>query len=338
MGWRFWRPRKTHNVAPAAGFEGVESGEGGPGPRSRHCLVYDQGARACVLFSGHSWEKDTPYSDTWQLQHCQWSRVEGRPSPPGRHRAAMVYDTRRGQAVLFGGQGKRGNGWPLFGDTWIYADRHWRQCDARSGTPPAPRCGHSLAFDEETGFVVLFGGVDARAQSLGDTWLFDGSTWQPVLGSAPPPRRYAAFAFDLDLDGCVLHGGSDDESGLRGFGDTWLFRDRTWKRLASAFDTTNRDDHSLAYDRAAKRLVMLGGLGGTHGVFVREQDGWRPVEAGPLPPRFQCSPLAWNVALDGLVFHGGEACHGGPQFQATLVLHLSTTGSPINGTFETLNT
>ena len=51
-------------------------------------------------------------------------------------------------------------------------------------------------------------------------------------------------------------------------------------------------------------------------------DGWQAVEAKPLHPRHQCSPLAWNADLGGLLLHGGEAHHEGPQFDATLLLRM----------------
>lgn len=180
-----------------------------------------------------------------------------------------------------------------------------------------------MAFDEEAGEVVLFGGAASRSgQSLGDTWLFNGDAWRPISGAGPQPRRYAALAYDPTLKGCVLNGGSEDDDSVWAFGDSWLFRDGAWTPLSSGFDVEPHDDHSLAYHRSAKRLVMFGGLAGPHGVRVREASGWRAVEAPPLPPRSQCSPLTWDDGLQGLVFHGGEARHGGPQFGVTWVLRL----------------
>jgi hypothetical protein len=179
-----------------------------------------------------------------------------------------------------------------------------------------------MAFDEQAGVAVLFGGIDTKLNSLGDTWLFDGTSWQEVSGMNPPARRYAAMAYDPDLKGCVLHGGSEDEAGRRSFGDTWLFQDRTWKRLGKTFDTDPRDDHGFGYHRGAKRLVMLEGVAGARGILVRETTGWRAVEAHPLHPRHQCSPLAWDAELGGLLLHGGESHHEGPQFDATLLLRM----------------
>ena len=140
---------------------------------------------------------------------------------------------------------------------------------------------------------------------------------------SPSHRRYGAFAYNPDLEGCVLHGGSMDESGAVGYGDTWLFRDRTWRALPHSFNTDNRDDHGLAYHRTAKKMLMLEGVGGQRGILAMSDKGWEPVRTEPLHPRHQCSPLVWADDLGGLVLYGGEECHRGPQFDTTMVLRLS---------------
>jgi hypothetical protein len=179
-----------------------------------------------------------------------------------------------------------------------------------------------MAFDERAGVAVLFGGIGAKRESLGDTWLFDGTSWTEVRGKSPIARRYAALAYDPDLRGCVLHGGSEDEARRQSFGDTWLFRGRAWERLGKEFDTIPRDDHGFGYHRGARRLVMLEGVAAPRGILVRESTGWKAVAANPLHPRHQCSPLAWNADLGGLLMHGGEAHHEGPQFDKTMLLRM----------------
>jgi hypothetical protein len=224
----------------------------------------------------------------------------------------------REQTVLFGGQGSRND---FLGDTWIYTSQRWQRVKPGAANPP-PRLGHCMTFDEQNGVVVLFGGLDRKMNSLGDTWIFDGTSWKEVRGSAPSARRYSTLAYDPDLKGCLLHGGSDDESGERSFGDTWLFQNNVWKKLEKVFDTDVRDDHGLGYHRIAKRMVLLEGVAGKRGLLIRDAKGWQSVEANPLHPRLQCSPLVWNSELGGLLMHGGEEQHEGPQFDATLLLHM----------------
>jgi hypothetical protein len=305
--------------APTLGWETIAFGKYGPGVRSRHGLVYDRSAKAAVLFGGVVWTPEwSLHADTWELHGRKWSRIRTAEAPPARHRGAMVYLDNRGQTLLFGGQDQTNE---FLGDTWTYSARRWQRVKPGTVTPP-PRCGHCMAYDEQAGVAVLFGGLDARMNSLGDTWVFDGTSWREVRASAPPARRYAALAYDFELKGCLLHGGSDDEAGQRSFGDAWLFRGNAWERMTKGFDTEPRDDHGLAYHRGTKRMVMLEGVSGKRGIRVRDAKGWQAVEVNPLHPRHQCSPLAWDVDLGGLLLHGGEEHHEGPQLDATLLLRM----------------
>jgi hypothetical protein len=305
--------------APTLGWETIASGKYGPGVRSRHGLVYDRSAKAAVLFGGVVWTpKWNLQADTWELHGRKWSKIRTSGAPPARHRGAMVYLNNRGQTLLFGGQSQTNE---LLGDTWTYEARRWQRVRPGAVTPPA-RCGHCMAYDEQAGGAVLFGGIDAKFNSLGDTWLFDGGSWRKVGGAGPPARRYAAMAYDPDLKGCLLHGGSEDEAGRRSFGDAWLFRHNTWKQMATNFDIDPRDDHGFGYHQSANRMVTLEGVAGTRGILVRNADGWQSVEANPLHPRHQCSPLVWDTDLGGLLLHGGEAHHQGPQFDTTLLLRM----------------
>jgi hypothetical protein len=321
--------------APTFEWEVIASGEDGPGPRSRHGLVYDQDANAAVLFGGIIWDSSGGLyqSDTWELRDGQWSRIRTSETPPARHRGAMVYLANRGQSLLFGGQGRPsglrslldpilGNWNGLLADTWLYRDRQWQRMRP-FGSAPSRRCGHCMTYDERAGVAVLFGGIDPSDKPLGDTWIFDGTHWERISGPGPSARRYAVFAYDPELQGCVLHGGAEDDRGHQTFGDAWLFREGGWQPLGDNFATDARDDHGLAYHRAAKRLVMLEGVAGARGILVREARGWRPVEGDPLHPRHQCSPLVWDEALGGLLLHGGEAHHAGPQFDSTLLLRMA---------------
>src|SRR5262245_27588020 len=110
------RVETSQNAAAQSGWEAIKSDSHGPGPRSRHCLVYDSGARACVLFGGMRWAHGgLPYGDSWELRDGHWSSIEGTEPAPGRQRAAMAHDPSRAHSVLFGGQGKLGRDWLMLG-------------------------------------------------------------------------------------------------------------------------------------------------------------------------------------------------------------------------------
>jgi hypothetical protein len=78
----------------------------------------------------------------------------------------------------------------------------------------------------------------------------------------------------------------------------------------------------MAYHHQAQTLVMLGGIAAERGVLALSRSGWQPVMVEAPQPRSQCAPLAWDDRACGLVLHGGEARHGGPQFEATHILRL----------------
>ena len=304
-------------------WQTISTGVEGPGPRSRHGLIHDREAGSTILFGGIVWKWGGRLrSDTWELKDGLWKKIHLIRRPRARHRGAMVFDAQRGMGVLFGGQASDGS---LLADTWIYRGRRWHPRRNWPWKRPRSRCGHSLAYDEETRRVVLFGGVGNFDRSLDDTWVFDGSSWQRMDGPHPFARRYAAFAYDPDLRGCVLHGGSLDDRGVQQFGDAWLFRGQRWARLPSGFETDPRDDHGLGYHWASRSMVMLDSLRSSRGLLVGTSEGWRSAHCEPLHPRHQCSPLAWDTMLNGLVLHGGEVRHGGPQYGETYVLRLAQT-------------
>ncbi len=62
----------------------------------------------------------------------------------------MVYDTKRGRIVRFGGMNHKVG---LLGDTWEWDGKHWVE---RADMGPAPRFGHSMAYDEKRNRVILF--------------------------------------------------------------------------------------------------------------------------------------------------------------------------------------
>jgi hypothetical protein len=179
-----------------------------------------------------------------------------------------------------------------------------------------------MAFAEDMGVTVLFGGIGPRDQPLGDTWLFDGEHWTRLRGPGPPRRRYAAFAYHPGLGGCVLHGGAHDDGGRVQYGDTWLLRGSTWSQLPDGFTTSARDDHAMSFHRGANSFLMLGGIGQS-GLRAMSDDGWMKVTTAALPAPRQCAPVAYDPVLGGLVMYGGEVCHGGAQFKETLVLRLA---------------
>lgn len=85
--------------------------------------------------------------------------------------ANLVYDTRRNAVVLFGLPLPRA--WNS--ETWEFDGTAWKRVEPVI-SPPA-RDGHMMAYDEQRGVTVLFGGYTEDGIYLNDTWEYDGKTW-----------------------------------------------------------------------------------------------------------------------------------------------------------------
>ena len=77
----------------------------------------------------------------------------------------MVYDTRRGVMVLFGGEQLNEDlEYRSKGDTWEWDGVNWIERTFSGPTPPA-RAWHQMAYDSKRGVTVLFGGLSRHTQS-----------------------------------------------------------------------------------------------------------------------------------------------------------------------------
>lgn len=95
------------------------------------------------------------------------------------------------------------------------------------GARPSPRSDHALAY-LSNGRVLLFGGRDGFGQYLGDTWLFDGTSWTLAATTGPAPR--ANFGMTNANGVVVLQGGTGASGALT---DTWKWTASGWQQVAA---------------------------------------------------------------------------------------------------------
>src|SRR5262245_61971183 len=100
--------------------------------------------------------------------------------------------------------------------------------------------------------VVLFGGLDAAGNALGDTWEWNGITWLRAFPSHSPSARWeTAMACDLLRLRTVLFGGASPSGYL---GDTWEWDGLDWS-LRTVVAPNARRRHAMAYDLGRNRTV-----------------------------------------------------------------------------------
>jgi hypothetical protein len=225
----------------------------------------------------------TPLATSAQCSSPYWQQLFPAQSPTGTYRQhhAMVYDSRRGVTILYGGNDS-GN---ILGDTWEFDSLTWRQIVPQN--PPLPLDLHAMSYDLVTRKTVMFGGVAGIVNNPASaiTYEYDGSDWHEVsLNSGYPEGRYDhKMVYDTARGKHVLYGGFvcrvDPGAGFctfRPVSETWEFDSnaRTWT-LRSTSGPPRRFEFGLAYDSTCNQAVLFGGmLQDTTGVASYGNDTW----------------------------------------------------------------
>ena len=79
----------------------------------------------------------------------------------------------------------------------------------------------------------MFGGLREAvpgAESLGDTWEWNGARWTRIEVAGPGPRDHMAMTFDPTRGAVILHGGG--ELGSKENSETWSYDGRAWTRIS----------------------------------------------------------------------------------------------------------
>ncbi len=203
-----------------------------PSARSGHAMVYDPIADRIILFGGGS--TTGRLNDTWayDLDSDTWTLVDAQSPPAGRSRLAMAYDSRFARTILFGGF----TGDVDLDDTWSYdyANDAWTNMGPTNH--PEGREDHAMAYDTQSGRVILFGGY-ATTYDTDETWSYDASnnSWTNLRPPVAPTRRsWHAMASDPSTGQVLLFGG--DTLFLGNSDQTWVydFKANAWEFISGA--------------------------------------------------------------------------------------------------------
>jgi cysteine-rich repeat protein len=231
-----------------------------PPTRAAAAAAVDAGRHVLVRFGGGD-DFSTPIgSETWELGREGWVAFPdgalADDSPPPLLFARMIYDTARGELVLFGGYQSDAT----FDDrTWIRRGTTW------TVTHPVPsppgRISHAMAYDAARGVTVLSGGIDALGNPFDDTWLWDGTAWTKDVSPGPGARKGSAMGYDPIAKQVVLFGGVKTMPSTELLGDVWIW-DGAWHAVTTTIGTQPKPQQgaSLTWDPAGQRLLLTGGL------------------------------------------------------------------------------
>ena len=234
---------------------------------------------------------------------ANWTKRSPETSLTLRQRQAMAYDAARSQVVLFGGVNP--NSGVLLNDTWVWDGSNWTQKSPQT-SPPA-REGHAMAYDIARGRVVLFGGLDAKMNTLNDTWLWDGINWAQSTAPGPGARGNTAMAYDADRSQVVLFGGEDAQS--KTMADTWVWDGSNWTQKSPAASPAVRLGHAMVWDAARSQVVLFGGDDANSDAladtWVWDGGNWTQKSPQTSPPPRVAHAMAYDGAHSQTVIYGG---------------------------------
>ncbi|MEM7203669.1 MAG: kelch repeat-containing protein [Planctomycetota bacterium] len=215
----------------------------------------------------------------------------------------LVFDARRGCSVLF----------TELGETWELpaGAPAWVQRPTSVAPPAGPGC--AMAFDDQRGVVLLFGGSRSYGVWHNETWEWDGTAWtQRTPAASPSPRGNHAMAFDSQRGRILLFGGQD--AAFSDNDETWAWDGATWTRLTSPQTPSPRAHHAMAYDRARDRVVLYAGQTAIPGFplwgtlrDLWEWDGtaWTQAPLTTEPGNRSRHGMTYDAARQRVVLFGG---------------------------------
>jgi hypothetical protein len=297
-------PIATSAVAGAPHWRKVEVSGASPTPRRDHALVSD-GSRL-LLFGGRG---EREYADLWSfdISSRQWEELPAGQGPSRRFGSNAVYDTTRGQMLVFGGQ----SGPDFFDETWAFdlARGEWTLISVASA--PAQRYGSAGAVDPGGRFLISHGFTSQGR--FDDLWALADTSWSdlsPAQGR-PLQRCLMRGAWDATGGRFLMFGGQ--ATGVPFLDDTWEFREgQGWRELTREPRPPARNFYAMAFDEETRRLILFGGStsnGPANDLwsFDASIDAWSSVNpGGEVPsPRFG-HDMVWARETRSLFVFGGR--------------------------------
>lgn len=180
---------------------------------------------------------------------------------------------------------------------------------AMASAPPG-RIAASLAFEPPARRFLLFGGdvfPNGGAQSIAETWLWNGLTWVSYAGAGPSARAYAVMDRDA-LGNLILYGGQNDVAGqpVVNLFDMWVWDGAHWSAHSAATVPMLRFPVGV-YDAAHANLVVFGiGKAGPE-TWLWNGSQWNQALPAHSPFPREDEAIAYLSGPSQVVLFGGYA-------------------------------
>ncbi|HEX5053064.1 MAG TPA: hypothetical protein VFZ65_14920 [Planctomycetota bacterium] len=261
-------------------------------------------AGGLVMYGGLQAGPTLTLNDTWLWDGGTWTQLTTTTTPPPRWGHHMVYDSRRGRIVAFGGRSPTTT--TVANDTWEFDGVDWQQVFPLAS--PSARAFYGMAYDERRGKTIVFGTQSGTGAAGQQTWEYDGTTWtQAITATVPPGVESPAMAYDKGRGVTVMFGGFNGTPPGTDYRTTWEYDGVDWTLKATTNSPLTGYRASMCYDDLRGRLVLYGGYANAQAQqLVWEYDGndWTQVLTGG-PGRVTEGYMAWlPTTLETLYFGG----------------------------------
>ena len=283
------------------------------------CLAagaYDAARSELVTFGGFA-HSGLATDQTWILNGPSWRqlstpvgpdpldggsvlRAQNNESPP-----ASAYDPTRFVVVtvFVDASTQALQTWEWNGVTWTLAT---------SEHAPSARVNSSLAYDSNSGGVLLFGGATLAtdgSQCLAETWLWDGGDWTQLSpATTSPPCRGNAAMVQRGQSELLLFGGNDQTNASFGsstaLNDTWQWDGVDWTNVTPDLSPVSGGFSSMAYNAAADQLELFN-ADADGDLWISDGTSWSEPTGGIVPQSRTAAAMIYDDALDQAVIFGG---------------------------------
>jgi hypothetical protein len=196
-----------------------------------------------------------------------WEPVAVTSAPPPRTGYSLT-EWRDGELLLFGGDAANPSAteWSWTGVEWLPVT-----------TPVPRRAQHAMGRNDDTGDLVVFGGISAAGAGITDTWVFQNGTWsQAAPVQSPPILLTMTTAFDPVSRRVTLLGKPVGPLQL------WQWEGSTWAQVPIVMPPAAQA--VLVADPVRHELLMITNELTGNVVYRRNDLVWEQIGALPLPP------------------------------------------------------
>jgi hypothetical protein len=230
-----------------------------------------------------------------------WHRIPTVTQPSPRQSPGMTYDPASKEVLLFGGYTPQG----FSAVTWAWRDGGWTQLDPAES--PSPRNAPTMAYDPASKQVILYGG--SGAGWLGDTWLWNGTSWASTGQDLSSPECAGEMAYDSVTKQVILFTEVNER------GTTYVWHGAKWVNTHAPAPPAVCGS-SMAYDKSTDQLLLFGGWNDagssdTNQTWQWTGSSWQQLVPIDSPPPVGDACMAFDPVGHDLVLFGGTSFGSG---------------------------